>query len=102
MRLKAQLQPKDLTKLDEHGLGLIHWETDRNSVELLEFLLKAGSDPNMVDANKQTPLHYAASCHGECVRILLAYKADVTLKDNDGQTCFDVAEEEVRPILEAL
>lgn len=103
-RLQAELKPQNLTELDEHGLGLIHWATDRNSCEILEFLIKAGANVNMPDCENQTPLHYAASCgHCNCVRILLEHRADATLKDNDGQTCLDVAEEEVRPILlEAL
>ncbi|KAH8416744.1 hypothetical protein KR222_001239 [Zaprionus bogoriensis] len=94
-RLRVQLKPGDLVALDEQGMSLLHWATDRNAVEIIEHLIGAGANVNQLDAEQQTPLHYAASCgHVEALRFLLASNADLELRDADGQTCLDVADDE--------
>ncbi|EDW78219.1 uncharacterized protein Dwil_GK16311 [Drosophila willistoni] len=94
-RLREQLKPDDLLLQDEHGMSLIHWATDRNAVNILEYLVVRGANVNQRDAEQQTPLHYAASCgHVEAVRYLLALNADMALCDAEGQTCLDVADDE--------
>eukprot|EP00099_Drosophila_melanogaster_P000401 NP_001027085.1 uncharacterized protein Dmel_CG33713, isoform B [Drosophila melanogaster] len=94
-RLRELLQPSDLVKLDEHGMALIHWATDRNAVEIIQFLVRSGASVNQRDAEQQTPLHYAASCgHLEALQCLLELHASLELRDSDGQTCYDVADDE--------
>ena len=93
-RLRAILTTEEVNQLDAHGLGLLHWATDRNSVEILEFLLERGADVNLQDAEGQTALHYATSCaHLECVKVLLKHGADKALRDVNGQTFLDVADD---------
>ncbi|XP_016994983.2 acyl-CoA-binding domain-containing protein 6 [Drosophila takahashii] len=94
-RLRELLAPGDLAKLDEHGMALIHWATDRNAVEIIRFLVHSGASVDQRDAEQQTPLHYAASCgHLEALRCLLELRANLELCDSDGQTCYDVADDE--------
>lgn len=102
-RIKESLQPSDLQLLDEHGMGLIHWATDANDLEILHYLLSMGCPVNLRDNENQTALHYAASCdHLECVKLLLQFGADKMLQDADGQTCLDVANDpNIRSLLES-
>ncbi|EDW08005.1 acyl-CoA-binding domain-containing protein 6 [Drosophila mojavensis] len=102
-RLREQLKPADLIELDEQGMALLHWATDRNAIEIIEFLIKQGADVDQRDAEQQTPLHYAASCgHVEALRYLLSLNANMELRDVDGQTCIDVADDvEICSILKA-
>ncbi|EDW00473.1 acyl-CoA-binding domain-containing protein 6 [Drosophila grimshawi] len=94
-RLREQLQPSDLMPLDEQGMALLHWATDRNAIEIIEYLVECGADVDQRDSEQQTPLHYAASCgHVEALHCLLSLKANLELRDSDGQTCIDVADDE--------
>lgn len=94
-RLRVQLKPSDLDSLDEQGMSLLHWATDRNAVDIIEYLVKCGANVNQLDSEQQTALHYAASCgHVEALRCLLSLNAELELRDADGQTCLDVADNE--------
>lgn len=104
LMVKALLKESDLYALDESGLGLIHWATDANDLDMLSLLLSSGCPVDLRDADQQqTALHYAASCgHLECVRLLLQYGADRMAKDVEDQTCIDVADDPaIRSILES-
>ncbi|KAH8273381.1 hypothetical protein KR018_002044 [Drosophila ironensis] len=94
-RLKEVATPHELALVDENGMSLIHWATDRNAVAIIEYLVAAGASVNQRDADLQTPLHYATSCgHMEALRCLLDLHADPDLCDAEGQTCLDVADDE--------
>ncbi|XP_044269820.1 acyl-CoA-binding domain-containing protein 6-like [Tribolium madens] len=94
----AKLLPisKDLiNKLDEEGLGLIHWAADRGSVDILEVLFKCGADVNLQDSDGQTALHYASSCgHLECIKVLLTCNARQDIVDAEGLSPEDVASDD--------
>lgn len=82
----------NLNKLDEEGLGLIHWASDIGFVDGLQILLDNGADVNLTDVDGQTALHYASSCgHFDCVQLLLSKGANVDLKDSEGLCARDVA-----------
>lgn len=99
-QVKQILKPSDLEILDEHGLALIHWATDSNDVEILEYLLNMGCQVELRDAEQQTALHYAVSCgHLECVNLLLKCGANMMAQDSAGQTCLDVADD---PLIHSL
>ncbi|KAH8266368.1 hypothetical protein KR038_007510 [Drosophila bunnanda] len=94
-KLRELLSPANLLTLDENGMSLLHWATDRNAVEIIKFLVRSGASVDQRDADQQTPLHYAASCgHLEALQCLLALQANPQLCDSDGQTCYDVADDE--------
>lgn len=58
-----------------------------DNAEMVRFLLTAGANPNLADANGRRPLHDAAQyCHPGALKTLLAAKADVRATDNDGRT----------------
>jgi ankyrin repeat protein len=47
----------------------------------MEELLKRGADANIVNKSKQTPLHISVGKGSvECVKLLLAHKANPSLK----------------------
>lgn len=104
LRIKENIKETDLQLLDENGMGLIHWATDANDLDILEFLLTSGCPVDLRDAEQQqTALHYASSCgHLECVRLLLQYGADRMAQNVDGESCLDVAEDpEIRSLLKS-
>ncbi|XP_028895079.2 acyl-CoA-binding domain-containing protein 6 [Zeugodacus cucurbitae] len=93
IQLQKSLTVEIMQHLDENGMGLIHWATDRNAVEILKYLIDKGVDVNFRDSEQQTALHYAASCgHVDCIRLLLDANADPAIKDADGQSSLDVAD----------
>lgn len=102
-RLRSLLKKEQLQELDEHGLGLVHWATDRNFVEILEFLLEQKAEVNLQDLEGQSALHYAASCaNADCLKVLLKYGANKHLRDVNGQSCLDVTDDqEIQHLLES-
>lgn len=100
--LKRVLVKESIDVLDEQsGMGLIHWATDRNAGEILEYLLSSGANVNLRDCDGQTCLHYAASCgHFDCLRTLIKFGADKDLRDNEGSTALEVADDDnIRKLL---
>lgn len=87
----------------ESGMGLVHWATDRNACEMLEFLLFSGANVNLQDMDGQTCLHYAASCgHVECLKILINFGADKEMRDKAGNIALEVADDEnIKMMLES-
>jgi len=87
-----KIDKSSINKLDDNGMGLVHWASDRGYLNILQILLEKNADINLNDSEGQTPLHYASSCgHLKCVELLLNAKADTTIQDNNQQTCLDVA-----------
>jgi len=96
--LKAN-DKKDI--LDESGMGLVHYTCDIGNANILEILLREGSNINLQDSEGQTALHYAASCaHLDCVKLLLDKGAKCDIQDYEGCTPIDVAcDDTVRALL---
>lgn len=87
------IEDSELNSLDDEGLGLLHWASDRGNLDVLEtLLLHKNINVNLRDSDGQTALFYASSCgHANCVEILLRYNADKEILDNENVTCLDVA-----------
>jgi ankyrin repeat protein len=70
---------------------------------MLNTLVEKGLDVNAVCKDGDTPVHYAA-CQGEkeCVEALAAAGADLTIKDNDGETPYKVAHKSVKKLIKDL
>ena len=92
----------DINELDENGMGLIHWASDRGNESILELILsQKGVNIDLVDSSNQTALHYASSCgHKKIIEILLMNNANKNLLDEDGNSCIDIAfDEEIKLML---
>ena len=71
--------------LDQEGLGLIHWATDRGQLAIVEYLIVKGANVNLVDSSHQTALHYAVLGEQyEICELLLRYHAKTDIQDEDG------------------
>lgn len=92
-------EPKHANLTDSEGLLPIHWAADRGHLRIIEQLIKKGASVNSQDEDGQTPLHYAASCgHLDVVKYLLSIGAE-SIKDNNGMTPKDIADEHLKHIL---
>ncbi|RZC33059.1 methyltransferase-like protein 23, partial [Asbolus verrucosus] len=81
-----------INRIDEDGLGLIHWASDRGCAEILKVLIDFGADVNLQDSDGQTALHYATSCgHVDCIKLLLTNNARRDILDNDNSSPESVA-----------
>lgn len=76
------------------GLGLLHWASDRGHLKVVEHLLEAaGVEIDVLDDERQTPLHYAVACdHLEVIEYLLKRGADKEIVDKDGMRAVDLCE----------
>ena len=86
----------------DHGGSSAHESVFWQQPKVLAHLLKKGIDVNGRANNQTTPLHWAVAFMNpnnpkknevmrECIDILLAHKADKTLKGNQGKTAADLA-----------
>lgn len=62
----------------------LHHATARNYLEIMRVLLQAGANTKSVDAQKRTPLYYAA-CKGnlDAIKLLRAYNAGYALRNRN-------------------
>ena len=100
--LLKEVDPVELNLLDENGLGLIHWASDRGNFDILKIILNTkGININLQDSEGQTALFYASSCgHKTCVKLLLDHGANKEILDNEESSCIDVAyDDETKKIL---
>ena len=66
-------------------------------MRVVKFLVEHGCDVNARDAQRWTPLHYAAAFDegpaDDLVNFLLSHGADATLEDEDGDTPLDCCDD---------
>ena len=85
-----------INEVDNNGEDTpLHWAIMKNSDSTVELLLSQGANPNQKNSSAQTPLHYAAMYKNMYAVNLLVekYKVDKNLKDKDGKTALDWANE---------
>lgn len=82
----------DVNFMDDVGQTLLNWAAAFGTLEMVEYLLEHGADVNR--GLKSSSLHYAA-CFGRpnIVKLLLQYGADPDLRDEDGHTPLEKAQE---------
>jgi|GEM_PF-676878 FOG: Ankyrin repeat len=84
----------DVKAVDEDNWTALLWASWTGMPTVVEELVKAGSDVNALDAKKQSPLMVAAQRGNEkVVEILINAGADATLKNVDGKSAEDLANE---------
>ncbi|KAE8149768.1 ankyrin repeat-containing domain protein [Aspergillus avenaceus] len=72
------------TTLDKNGYTPLSWAAWLNDADVMRALLGAGLDPNQKDIYGRTPLSIAAEAgHEDVVPVLLEYKADLSIWDDD-------------------
>lgn len=80
-----------LTKLNQDGNTALHYAAANGHLEILEFILQNGADPNARNSSGNTPLHWACFCNQlECVRVLVAC-SDLSICNESEQTFVDMA-----------
>lgn len=78
--------------MKHQDIDLIQAITGGN-VHLLQALLQRGANPNVADADGNTPLHFAASFNdAQAIRLLLDYGADLSSRNATGFTPLDMCE----------
>jgi acyl-CoA-binding protein len=79
---------------DRQGLTPLHHAVDEAQTALVQQLLALGASPNVQDLEGMTPLHYAAELdYADILQLLLsAPGADPSLRDNDGNSIFAIAQ----------
>ncbi|EAX89479.1 ankyrin repeat protein, putative [Trichomonas vaginalis G3] len=74
------------------GTTLLHLAVSTNSLELVDYLLISGANPNSQNLVGNSTFHFAALLHQpNIIRTLLAFSADPEIKNNAGVTPIDIA-----------
>jgi len=96
---KAGVDPKTLK--DANSRGPIHWASDYNQLEILQYLAGKGVKVDEPDKYGITPLLAAVyEGHVEVVKFLLSKGAKKTTKGPDGKTPLEAAEkDEIKKLL---
>ncbi|MBI5091097.1 MAG: ankyrin repeat domain-containing protein [Candidatus Hydrogenedentes bacterium] len=85
---------KDVTQVNAGSTNLFDAAKDPLHNETLAMLISSGVDLNAQDEEGMTALHHAAANNnGDAVRKLIRAKADLRIKDAQGRTAEDVAEQ---------
>ena len=82
----------DINKLSPAGLTALHQSAIDGNLECAKALILSGANVNCADCELWTPLHAAAmSGQIDIVRYLISHGANSHLKNEAGQTAYDVA-----------
>jgi ankyrin repeat protein len=82
---------KDVNSKSGYGTPLMAATVKKNT-ELVKLLLKYKANPNAVDQNGSTALHFSVIfSYEEIIKLLVASNAKSSLKDNRGNTALDYA-----------
>ena len=82
----------DVNKMSPAGLTALHQSAIDGNLECAKTLVSNGANVNCMDCEKWTPLHAAAMTgHAELVQFLLQVGASPVMKNEDGETAYDIA-----------
>ncbi len=93
----------DVNASDQINASVLYWAAhNRSSFELIKLLLERGADPNIQTTDQWTalmaasvPNHYnkVSFVDSDVIKLLLDYKADITVRNKDGKTALDYMKE---------
>lgn len=82
----------DVNKMTPAGLTALHQSAIDGNLDCAKTLVRNGADVNSVDCEQWTPLHAASMTgHTSLVQFLLNAGANPSLKNEEGDTAYDVA-----------
>ncbi|MBD0391670.1 ankyrin repeat domain-containing protein [Wolbachia endosymbiont of Pentalonia nigronervosa] len=83
----------DVEVVDIFGNTPLHYAAEKGRIDVVNALLSAGAKINAINRHRRTPLHFAAQVyHMDLVDVFLKQNANPLLKDNDGKTPRNLAE----------
>lgn len=92
--VREALAKKVNVNAKEEGTSALHLAVSHGNTDIVRLLLERHADPNIRDADKQTPLMMIYDdTPAEIVELLLNAGAKVNLKDSEGQTPLMIAAE---------
>ncbi|KAL8450403.1 hypothetical protein Emag_003249 [Eimeria magna] len=78
----------------EGRMTALHFAADRGFVDIVRLLIDRGADVNHTDDSGETPLHVAiAADQNEIVAMLIDAGADTSIKNNEGNSCAELLEQ---------
>lgn len=94
----------DINAEDINGDNLLHiciYGSEFNS-DYIDILLNNDININAVNKKGDTSLHEAVKCkHVHYIEKLLKWKADLSIKNNENQTFYDVADDEMKMLIDS-
>ena len=76
-----------VNEVDAMGRTILSWACQKGDDTTVAELLRCGADPNITDSASISPLHHAVMAGSEnCLRLLMAAKAELEVKDSYGRT----------------
>mmetsp|Transcript_391 Transcript_391/g.464 ORF Transcript_391/g.464 Transcript_391/m.464 type:complete len:198 (-) Transcript_391:1525-2118(-) len=72
---------------DENGYSLLMAAAGWGKLSMVEYLLGAGADVNLVDSDGDSCLHHCSTV--TCMKLLVSRGADSSLRNSEGQTPLD-------------
>lgn len=80
-------QTLDFNQQDSQGLSLLHYAVKQQNLALLEYLLKAGVNPELADQAQRTALFYALEQNDLApVKMLVQHQASLSARDQTQRT----------------
>ncbi|KAL8435983.1 hypothetical protein ACSSS7_002028 [Eimeria intestinalis] len=78
----------------EGRMTALHFAADRGFVDIVRLLIDRGADVNHTDDSGETPLHVAiAADQDEIVALLIEAGADTSIRNNEGNSCAELLEQ---------
>lgn len=90
---------------DKLGFTALHFALQEANLEATKLLLEHGADPNIADAHGNTPaavaiVNWKAGKNFEPLKLLIQYKADLTIKNTAGRCALDLIPENMKKQLQ--